>query len=129
MEIALELGRHAARIKLAEGDMNLGARPATPAAPRPPATLNVSATMSRPAAPQPGGASLGGFGQQLGNYFRNPANVAQLIGATGDLGKGLLGATGAPGLFALSNISRGFRDVGSILRGGIPTGNGTGGGT
>jgi hypothetical protein len=132
MESALELGRRAALIKLAEGDMNLGARPAAPAVPaapaasKPPASLNISMTMPRPAPapPAPGGFSLGNIGQQLGSYFRKPANLAGMLGATGDIGKGLLGATGAPGLFALSNIPRGFSDVGSILRGGIPTGNG-----
>jgi hypothetical protein len=128
LETALELGRRAALIKLADGDMNLGARPATAAAPRPPAAANVALTMPRPTAPAAptGIGPAAGLGQHLQGYFRNPANMARLIGATGGLGRGVLGAVGAPGLFALSNIPRGFGEMGSILRGGIPTGNGPG---
>jgi hypothetical protein len=122
LETALELGRRAALIKLA--DENLGARPAAAAAtPPPPASVNVSMTMPRPAAPS--GGLLGGLGQHVQNYFRNPTNMAQFLGMSGNLGRGILGAGGAPGLFALSNLPRGFHEMGSILRGGIPTGNAT----
>jgi hypothetical protein len=128
VEIAVELGRLAARIKIAE-DTTLGARPVTPTPPQPSGSMNFSlslpAAAPRPAAPAGGGLGgmLGGAGKALGQYFRNPANMAQVLGASGDLGRGLLGATGAPGLFALSNLPRGFGEMGSILKGGIPTGN------
>jgi hypothetical protein len=124
MEIAVILGRKAALVKIAEGDMNLGARPATAAAPaaHPPAahppSAGFSLTLPQPAAPQ-GQSFLGGLGQHVGNFLRDPRNMAHLIGASGQIGQGLLGATGAPGLFALSNLGRGGHELGTILRGGI----------
>jgi hypothetical protein len=119
MEIAVILGREAALVKIAEGDMNLGARPATAAAPAArPASAGFSLTLPQPAAPQ-GQSLLGGIGQHVGNFLRDPRNMAHLIGASGPIGQGLLGATGAPGLFALSNLGRGGHELGTILRGGI----------
>ena len=144
MDITVELGREAVRIKRAAGDMNLGARPAAPPTPtalpapaKPPAaqaprTASLSLTMpqQQPApAPAPASPAGGGMLGHVQSYLQKPQNMAQLIGASGDLGKGLLGATGAPGLFAISNLARGGGEMGSILRGGIPTGGAAGGGT
>jgi hypothetical protein len=83
-------------------------------------------SMSMPAPrPQPAGFNFAGMGQQFTNFFRNPKNLANVIGMSGGLGQGLLGATGAPGLFAISSLARnGGGDLANIMRGGIPTGGG-----
>jgi hypothetical protein len=110
METALELGRSAALIKLAEG-----INPAPTPSPAPSQTGGAGLSLTMPHMPTGGNSGVGGF-------FRNPANLASLLGASGNFGRGFVGMTGAPGLFAVSNLARGGGDLGSILRGGISTG-------